>query len=170
MPQTLTHNASRLTEAEWTGASPSETFEAGAAFWPTIVVRLSRPGHGWSLLTEDPGWLDVLVAGLARIAQLPPNWDSYRAPAISIDAIRSAVEVMKFHATQRTPAPEVVPLSSGGVQLEWHENGVDFEISCRSDQTIEFSIENQRTGAAWDGTVRRFSPELARAFETLTAR
>jgi len=111
-----------------------------------------------------------LAAGLARIAPLPPNWDSYGASAISIDAIRSAVEVMKFHASQRTPAPEVVPMSSGGVQLEWHENGVDFEVSCRADRSIEFTIEDQRSGNAWEGTVRRFSPELARAFETLTAR
>jgi hypothetical protein len=37
-----------------------------------------------------------------------------------------------------TPAPWVVPLSDGGVQMEWHERGLDIEIGVPpSDESID---------------------------------
>ena len=69
----------------------------------------------------------------ARIAVLPENWDSYGAPRVSADAIRRAARWLESVA--------VVPCSDGGVQLEWHSDGVDFEIVFSANGDIEAWME-----------------------------
>jgi len=167
MPRVLTADASRLSQSDWFAAPGTETGETSFARGSKIVVRFARIDRRTSLLDDDPAWLEPLITRLTTIAQLPPNWDSYAAPQISIDAIRSAMNVMKFHTTWNTPSPEVVPMSSGGVQLEWHENGIDLEITCSSDGSIEFWTEDRRSSATSTGSVRRVSGELERAIAAL---
>jgi hypothetical protein len=38
------------------------------------------------------------------------------------------LEILKGIMRPRTPLPQVIPSAAGGVQLEWHEKGVDLEL------------------------------------------
>jgi hypothetical protein len=64
----------------------------------------------------------------ADLLRLPPDWDGYGANVIDpqplVAAYRFSVDFLRINS----PAPQVVPLSSGGVQLEWHREDVDLEI------------------------------------------
>lgn len=53
---------------------------------------------------------------LRHLLELPEDWDTYGAPRISQDAIRTA------------QAMTAVPTALGGVQLELHAAGVEIEI------------------------------------------
>lgn len=59
-------------------------------------------------------------ATLDRLADLKANWDSYGAPALSSAALKVARTMLD--------APQVVPTPGGGIQLEWHQDGLDIEI------------------------------------------
>jgi hypothetical protein len=43
-----------------------------------------------------------------------------------------------------------VPLRSGGIQIEWHERGIDLEIQVRSQMDVRVSFENAHTGDSWE--------------------
>jgi len=73
-------------------------------------------------------WQVEVVPALIRYAQMDEGWDSYSAPPLKRDAGLFALEILNSVMRPRTPLPQVVPSSVGGVQLEWHEKGVDLEL------------------------------------------
>jgi hypothetical protein len=82
----------------------------------------AEPGEG---STQRSGVTDAM----GKLAELPANWDSYGAPPISADAM--------LRATVWLRNAQVVPCSDGGVQLEWHSEGCDVEITFRADGSTE---------------------------------
>lgn len=75
-----------------------------------------------------PGWFDPLLQGFIDLLTLPPNWDSYGAGPIDPDLVREALNFMNHLLGPSSLAPRVVPLSSGGLQLEWHRKAIDLEV------------------------------------------
>ena len=77
--------------------------------------------------TDSP--LTLRPLQVRKLLELPEGWDSYGAGVISDEAISGAAEVLaKLKLPSEAPRPNVVPGSSGSVQLEWHGCGVDVEI------------------------------------------
>jgi hypothetical protein len=52
----------------------------------------------------------------------------YRAPHIGFDTGMFALIVLNDVMRTHTPIPQVVPSGTGGVQLEWHQKGIDLEL------------------------------------------
>ena len=73
-------------------------------------------------------WEVEAVQALVRLAKMPAGWDSYNAPQIKRDAGHFALEILQAVMRSRTPPPQIVPSPAGGVQLEWHEKGIDLEL------------------------------------------
>ena len=65
------------------------------------------------------------VRQLDAMAALKENWDSYGGKPISPVAIEWAKAVLYRLGPGWIP----VPCSDGGVQLEWHAEGVDMEMT-----------------------------------------
>jgi hypothetical protein len=61
-------------------------------------------------------------AKLASFKDLKPGWNSYGAPQITEESIKSARDFLLIQ-------PQPVPTSQGGVQLEWHLKGLDLELN-----------------------------------------
>ncbi len=69
-----------------------------------------------------PEWMGaLLIPRLTRLTQLGSNWDTYGAPPISRGAVAFAAELVGILADQVADlgVPNVAPMSSGGVELEW---------------------------------------------------
>ena len=96
---------------------------------------MPRPETG-QLLT--PGFVDLLT--------LPPNWDTHGAGAIDPRIVRDAMGLINGLLGPTTPAPRVVPLSSGGIQLEWRRQGVDLEIVLDRNEQPFFYYRNRVSG------------------------
>jgi len=64
---------------------------------------------------------------LDDLLRLSPDWNSYGAPAINPACVAKARQIAQSLPTG-VPEPLAVPMSDGGVQLEWHRGGVDLEI------------------------------------------
>lgn len=103
-------------------------------------------GEGHRLLIEipegAPDWLLPTVQAMGHLLTLESGWDSYGAARIHPENVEAALRLLLNVMKEATPAPSVVPTSSGGVQLEWHVSGVDLEIETLSAQRFSVFFED----------------------------
>lgn len=93
-----------------------------------------------------PAWTEELARQLAAFLDLETGWDSYCATAPRLDAVAAAYELVMMLASIQTPPPQAVPTIRGGVQLEWHDRGIDLEVEVHSPFRFEVFYQNARTG------------------------
>lgn len=68
------------------------------------------------------------LSRLAEIGALPERWDGLQAAPAAIDALVVAAHLLVTLSREDELRPHLVPLPSGGVQLEWHVAGNSLEI------------------------------------------
>jgi hypothetical protein len=122
-------------------------------------------GQAYTIQWQDngqplPSWFDPLMQGFVDLLTLPPNWDSYGAGAIDPKVIHYAMNVMNGLLGSSSPAPRVVPLSSGGVQLEWHRQGVDLEVVFDPIEQPYFYLRNRVNGEELEHSLPENSGKL----------
>jgi hypothetical protein len=108
-------------------------------------------GQTWYVEWQDygqplPAWFDPLLQGFIDLRTLPPDWDSYGAGLIDPKLVDAAMAFANGLLGAATPAPRVVPLSSGGLQMEWHRKGIDLEIVFDREEPPFFSYRNRMSG------------------------
>ena len=129
---------------------------AGSRSLPRQVPR--RPGHGGVVSMTAPQrhgdspakatkTLETATRQASALIQLPGGWDSYGAKPVSSDAARAATTllVQAASAVPNLAAPAVVPTVRGGLQLEWHRQGVDLEIEFEPDGSGSWFAEDRET-------------------------
>lgn len=96
------------------------------------MTTRQSPGDG---LVRASGRLEIAIHQASELVQLPEGWDSYEAKPVSSQAARAAIAflVKAASAVPNLPVPAVVPTVPGGIQLEWHRQGVDLEIEFKQD-------------------------------------
>jgi hypothetical protein len=77
---------------------------------------------------------------------LPNDWDQQGARSIREDAALFALELLYRLLTPTSPAPQIVPLAYGGLQLEWHRRGSDLEIEIAGPNRVSVSFEDPQSG------------------------
>jgi hypothetical protein len=92
-----------------------------------------------------PPWMQETDEAWGRLLELHEGWNSYRAHAISRDAIIKASEILNAVMLMNTPAPSVLPTPPGGVQLEWHERGIDLEVEVTPRLQVLMVFEDEET-------------------------
>lgn len=78
---------------------------------------------------------------------LPENWDSYGGRTPRIEAAETAIDFIASILQEDPPRPRVVPLGTGGIQLEWTNGQRELEVECAPDGSIEaLKIEGDAEG------------------------
>jgi hypothetical protein len=95
----------------------------------------------------QPAWERDIDATLCRYVELPSNWDSYGGKPLREDTKRFALQILSSVMNERTPVPSLVPVSTGGVQCEWHQNGLDIELYIEAPYECELTVYDHVTGA-----------------------
>lgn len=121
---------------------------------PALVPRrreYDSRGKTYAIHWQDNGqplpvWFDPLMQGFVDLLTLPPNWDSYGASGVDTKVVHAAISFINGFLRPSSPAPRVVPLSSGGLQLEWRRNGVDLEIVFDRDERPFFYWRDRVSG------------------------
>lgn len=118
---------------------------------PLVKLPLRNTSLQFTVPSQEPKWFYPTLSCFQELLQLPEGWDSYDAYIITDAAIAGAAEILvRLQLPLETSPPSVVPGSSGSVQLEWHEGGVDVEIHISptgsvtaflSDATGEYEFE-----------------------------
>ena len=116
----------------------SQQHDAGCrSFQSAATCQCGRPlydGHIEALRSasnvgQAPSDGQRIANCFQRLLALPDNWDSYGAPKIDPATVERARAWLD--------GGNVVPCSDGGVQLEWHSEGVDVEVTFRADGSTE---------------------------------
>ncbi|WP_316216590.1 hypothetical protein [Bradyrhizobium sp. SZCCHNR3003] len=95
----------------------------------------AEPARKWQMEIQDQ---------LLECAKLPEDWDSYGSQPSGWDAGLFALSLLNDFMRPRTPIPQVVPSSAGGIQLEWHQKGVDLELHITGPYQCEVWFKDHR--------------------------
>jgi hypothetical protein len=89
-------------------------------------------------------WLGGAEKALQGFLDLPVNWDSYGARRIDPYIVTTGIQLLNDYIPQDSPPPHVVPTSRGGVQIEWHTQGIDLEIEVVSSDRLQIFYESPK--------------------------
>ena len=93
-----------------------------------------------ALRARDAGKM-TKIAKLLDLLNLPAGWDSYSGKPINALAVTAAIDVIYVLDSE----PSFVPTSDGGIQLECHRRGIDFEVTVSPLGQVVFDFEQYGT-------------------------
>lgn len=114
-----------------------------------------------------PRWLVPTIERSGRLLSLPSNWDLQGASPIDPKSIQVGVEALYDFMSEGGSLPQWTPTRDGGVQLDWHENGIDLEIQFGTT-TEPYAVfeDSERPATEWDGPLNASNlDKLRRVFE-----
>ena len=126
-------------------------------FWEEYYSRLDRK-------------LEKIWPQLAELTQYQAGWDSYRALPLRQETAQFALQVLHTIMKPDTPLPQVVPVSDGGVQFEWHEKNIDLELHIAAPYECELWFSDHLQGQVYSKTATNDFSDLKLPIELLTSR
>ncbi len=161
------------TDAAWSGAGiyglPRHGYSLSSREPNRVVLRV--PHHSARVVLDresDKLWLNAAISIFSRMLRLPPKWDSYEASPVSPRAVASALTLLDQVMSERTLMPAIVPMVDGGVQIEWHSRGIEFEIEVSPSGRLHAYFENARHNKQWEGELDRHQEKLTEAIRLLS--
>jgi len=108
----------------------------------------------------------MTIAGAEKLLLLRDNWDGAGASQIHYVAIQAAFDGLREFMSHNSSVPQWTPTQQSGVQLDWHENGVDLEIALEPDAADGYVVFTDRTrlDAEWDGPLVEHLETLRKLF------
>ena len=106
--------------------------------WFTGDVRTEWTDIDHPHFYYEPDFVPFCRARLDELAKLRPDWDGEGAPAIDPKILTAAREMIESLPRFVAIRPMVVPLTSGGVQLEWHKGRTVLELEFESSDSIHY--------------------------------
>jgi len=117
------------------------------AFQPPGAVHPFHSPNARTLITERPAlWRGPTVARLDYLCRLPVGWNGYRAGPVSFNVAHFALRLLDAVCGPETPAPSLVPGSSGDLQIEWHSQTIDIELHIIAPNVVQAWRETPETG------------------------
>jgi hypothetical protein len=102
------------------------TFQTQRPFRPAQLGLRLTP-HSTIALTSPP-WIRSIVNRIDYLLTLSEGWDGPGSGALDFECAMEAISFMLSTAAHETPAPQLIPTSDSGVQIEWHMGGIDLEV------------------------------------------
>jgi hypothetical protein len=103
-----------------------------------------------SAAADGPPWLASVQQTLRTVAALSPDWNGTRAEPTRSEVLASAEELLRTWTPHNLPEPNLLPLPSGGLGIEWHAGGIDLEIAIEGPDLLDVLFTDHRTGSTWD--------------------
>jgi hypothetical protein len=83
-------------------------------------------------------WQLNTIRAIAKLANLPDNWDGYGSSKIQPKALATAFHLVLAIQVEEPPTPHISPVPGGGIQLEWQTSTRELELEILPDGSIEF--------------------------------
>lgn len=134
-------------------------------------VMSSKMADVITLSAYIPKWLPETTKALYAILSLGDNWDTYGAKRINFETAAAVDELLREIMRPNTPAPQLVPVANGYIQIEWHLGDIDFEIEVESlSESQVFFADARHENAAWEGKINYDLSKLVSFVNLLTDR
>jgi hypothetical protein len=118
--------------------STSTSSTLGQMYRQTQPSYTSSQWSGVVLVSELSQWQIEAIRKLLQLLALPRDWDSYGSPSPSEVAVTAAVRLILGIDLDYFVSPRVVPVSGGGVQLEWSSGSREVEIEINDECAAEY--------------------------------
>jgi hypothetical protein len=124
---------------------------------PALKKRPSATIFGQQNVSK---WEHVAARRIPELMALPSGWDGYGGKPLARATAYIAINLMAQICRENTPSPSLVPMSGGGVQIEWHLGPIDLEISvCAPGQITVFYTDERQEGESEEfGVVADYEP------------
>jgi hypothetical protein len=117
---------------------------------------------------EPPTWFWRLVADANALLRLPQGWNSHNAAPVPPDAAATALDIVVRALLTGAPYPHITPLSSGGLQIEWHEPQFEIEATVDREGVVTVWSNDSRSGNDVEFTDEQGAPRLLDLIGKLT--
>jgi hypothetical protein len=127
---------------------PAQRWSAGADSIGTSQDLWAYPPKNWHVerrvvLSIEGGpipWVRSVEQRLNHLLALPRGWDGHGAPPPHMDALVATIGLLIATMSAETPVPAIFPTYEGGLQLAWHQGGIDLEIEIPPRSRYEVSF------------------------------
>jgi hypothetical protein len=96
----------------------------------------SLPLHRRVVQDCDRNWSRSVLNRLNHLVALQRGWDGYGGHAVQFDTAAFALKLLESAFDSDVPAPQIVPGSDGGLQLEWHLEQGDIELDVEAPYRV----------------------------------
>jgi hypothetical protein len=118
------------------------------------LVPASQSSESWlSAGHQDSDFIARVQADIDALSRLETNWDGYGAPRMDPKVIEAAKQFVIRLPDDLVRRPHVVPLSTGMLQLEWHDGPKTLELEFESPQSIRFLQWNPAGGVEEEDSI-----------------
>lgn len=123
-------------------ASKSKRTKSGFGRLMTTKARSKPRAHRHAAgLPRSKSWFGEATKQLMAFRELKQDWDSYRSDPISQDAINKAYDILSSLKEDTAAKPfMIVPLSDGGVQIEWRGERGALEVEISSKKELSYLL------------------------------
>lgn len=107
----------------------------------TDISSLTSPQSGTVITISpefSPQWQKNALIALFHIASLPENWDSYGSPPPLPQIVNYAERLLRSIRDEDLPVPHIIPVSGGGIQIEWSNPPRELELEILPDGSIQY--------------------------------
>ncbi len=95
----------------------------------TRPLQIATPEISEPTSASVPTWLDATLDRFLELGKLQDDWDQRGSAAVRHDVLSFALRsVLPRILTPTAPAPAVIPLGHGGIQLVWNTKTAEIEI------------------------------------------
>lgn len=105
-------------------------------------------------------WSGRLFVDIDALLRLPPGWNSHNAAPVPPDAAATALDIVVRALLEGAPYPHITPLSSGGLQVEWHEPDLEIEVAIDHEGVVTVWSNDAQTGTETEFSDQQGSPRL----------
>lgn len=122
---------------------------------PTFVdyPAIATIGATGDYSAAPPTWLGPVLERLDSILALPEDWDGRNARRPNSWHAVEAFGFLQRVMRTGTALPSIVPLVDGGVQVEWHQGGLDVEATFTAGPDRGLYFADLSTGEEFEGPV-----------------
>jgi hypothetical protein len=117
-----------------------------------------------------PLWLEPTLSRMRELSALGRDWDRRGSAAVRQDALQFAYSVLMEVMAPTTPAPSIVPLGHGGVQLLWKSPSAEIEVEVVLPNNIIIYHLDRTNGAEDEQAATTEFSALARLLRSAFAR
>jgi hypothetical protein len=113
---------------------------------------LHEGAQGMGVIKVPPEWTWQVepIKKILGALLLSENWDSYGGHTPRREAAVTAIEIIASITQEDPPRPRVVPLGTGGIQLEWKKGHRELEVECGPDGSAEvLKVEGDAEGESY---------------------
>jgi hypothetical protein len=118
-----------MEESAVTSTSSLESPRAGTRSSNVLPIRTG-------VFFQQHDWRDTIEAKLEKLVRLERGWDGYSAEPVAFANAVFALRMLESVCGVGCPAPQIVPGTSGDLQLEWHLERGDLELHVKGPNDV----------------------------------